>query len=128
MRVNSVAELPADLRAAAMAALGKIERKPSKYRNVKVVIDGIRFDSKLEGRCYQDLVFRQRSGVVAWFILQPTFWLEGGVKYRADFLAVLASGGVEVIDAKGLLTRSTANKLKQVKARYGVDVQLWPKR
>jgi hypothetical protein len=102
-----------------------VERGKSKYRNQPVIEDGQRFDSKLEARCYRWLKLRQSAGHVLWFIRQVPFRLEGEVIYRADFLAVLMTGGVEVIDAKGMLTRSTANKLKQVRARYGIDVVLW---
>lgn len=97
-----------------------------KYRNVPVVVDGERFDSKLEWRCREWLMSRCHSGEVLWFTRQVPFRLEGGVVYRADFLAVLAAGGVEVIDAKGRDTPASANKRKQVKARYGIDVLLWP--
>lgn len=98
--------------------------KPAKYRNVKVTIDGIKFDSKLEGRCYEWLKLRQLAGDVRWFIRQVPFGLEGGVTYRADFLAVTWHD-VEVIDAKGRDTPESKNKRKQVLARYGVEVQLW---
>lgn len=98
--------------------------KPSKHRNVKVTADDIRFDSKLEARCYEGLKLRQRSGDVKWFIRQTPFLLEGGVIYRADFLAV-TQHGVEVIDATGRMTPGKLNKLRQVHARYGVEVILW---
>lgn len=99
-------------------------QKPSKYRSQKCVVDGIRFDSKLESRCYLGLKLRKAAGDVLWFVRQIRFELEGGVSYRADFLAVKPAG-VEVIDAKGRDTRESANKRKQVKARYGVEVILW---
>lgn len=38
--------------------------KPSKYRNVKVTIDGHRFDSKREAAIYQDLKARQSAGEI----------------------------------------------------------------
>lgn len=98
--------------------------KPTKYRSKAVRIDGKRFASQLEGRCYEGLKLRQVAGDVLWFIRQPRFDLEGGVVYVADFLAQTPSGA-EVIDAKGRLTPSGANKIKQVKARYGIDVILW---
>lgn len=100
------------------------ESKPTKYRSKAVWIDGKRFPSKLEGRCYEGLKLRQKAGDVRWFIRQPRFELEGGVVYAADFLAV-AREGVEVLDATGKMTQTKANKLKQVKARYGIDVILW---
>lgn len=99
--------------------------KPSKYRNRAEVIDGIRFDSKLEARCYEALKLRKLAGEVLWFTRQVPFRLEGGVHYRADFLAVLAAGGVEVIDAKGFETAASKNKRKQMLERYGIKVTLW---
>lgn len=98
--------------------------KKSKYRNVRCQsADGKRFDSKLERDYYEQLVLRWKAGEVLWFVRQPSFDLEGGVVYRADFLVVTA-GGVEVIDTKGCMTREAKNKLKQLKARYGIEVQL----
>jgi hypothetical protein len=117
MRIKSISELPASMRA-------QIAR-PRKYRNQPTYVEGQRFDSKLEWRCYDWLQLRREAGEVLWFIRQPSFRLEGGIQYRADYLAVLAAGGVEVIDATGPMTRVKANKLKQVRARYGVEVLLW---
>lgn len=102
-------------------------QKKRKYRNIPIWVDGERFDSKLEWRCREWLVARWKSGEVLWFTRQIPFRLEGGVIYRADFLAVLTNGGVEVIDAKGHDTPASRNKRKQVLARYGVTVLLWQK-
>lgn len=99
--------------------------KPAKYRNTAIVENGERYDSKLEMRCARWLNLRKGAGEVAWYVRQIPFRLEGGLIYRADFLAVLNTGGVEVIDAKGYDTRVSCNKRKQVKARYGVEVILW---
>lgn len=98
--------------------------KPSKYRNRKTFVDGIKFDSALESRCYESLRLRQKAGDIAFFLRQVPFHLEGGVVYRADFVAILPCA-VEVIDATGHMTPAKSNKLKQVNARYGVDVVLW---
>ena len=114
-----------------------VKDRVSKYRNQPAVVDGIRFPSKLEARCYEWHKARAAAGEIAWFTRQVPFTLEGGVVYRADFLAVLAPGAaapldwaavVEVTDAKGRLTSECRNKLKQVYARYGVRVRLWPPR
>lgn len=122
---DDLARLQQHMRAPAPRLVTEV--KPSKYRNKPVVIDGKRFASKLEGRCYEALKLRQSAGEVQWFIRQIPFELEGGVVYRADFLAVRHDGAVEVIDATGHLTPCKANKLRQVRARYGVDVHLWPR-
>ena len=95
-----------------------------KYRNIPTVVDGIRYDSKLEAQCANALRLLQTAGEILWFVRQVTFELEGGVKYRCDFLAVKRDG-VQVIDATGMLTQVKKNKLKQVKARYGVTVLLY---
>lgn len=107
--------------------------KPSKYRNVRCQsADGKKFQSKLERRYYEQLLLEQKAGEVLWFIRQPRFDLEGGVIYRADFLVVRLKpwdgrpSGVDihVIDTKGCDTPDSINKRKQVKARYGIDVQI----
>lgn len=106
------------------AATVPLKKKP-KYRNVPAMsADGKRFDSKLERDYYEQLVLRWKAGDLRWFIRQVNFELEGGVKYRADFLVVPLVGAIEVVDTTGVLTQAKANKLKQMKARYGIDVQL----
>lgn len=96
----------------------------SKYKNTPSrSADGKRFDSKLECRYYEQLLLRWKAGEVLWFIRQVNFELEGGVVYRADFVEV-TTGKVEVVDTTGVLTPAKANKLKQMKARYGIEVQL----
>lgn len=100
-------------------------KKSSKYRNKRCQsADGKWFDSMLERDYYEQLLLRWKAGDVLWFIRQPSFDLEGGVIYRADFLVVTNAGDVEVIDTKGHLLPDCKNKLKQLKARYGIEVQL----
>lgn len=95
-----------------------------KYRNVPTVVDGIRYDSKLEAQCAVDLELLKRAGLVKWFIRQVNFLLEGGVIYRCDFL-VVEPEGVRIIDATGMMTQAKKNKLKAMRARYGITVQLY---
>ena len=96
----------------------------SKYRNKASFVDGLRFDSKLEGRCYEWLKLRQAAGDVLWFIRQVPFALGGNVTYRCDFLAVTESV-VEAIYAKGFLTALSKTKIRLVEARYPIKVILW---
>lgn len=124
MRVRSASELPAGYRAQVERSGALSFRPLRKYRNVPVTVCGERFDSKLEARCYMELVMEQQAGRVLWFLRQVPFVLEGRVVYRCDFLVVRPEG-VQVIDAKGRDTQASRNKRKQVKARYGVEVQLW---
>lgn len=95
----------------------------SKMGNEPTIVDGIKFQSKLEARYYQDLKLQWRQGYLYWFTRQVPFWLEGNVKYIADFLAVRTTG-IQVIDTSGHLTRIKINKLKQMLDRYGISVQI----
>lgn len=135
LRVSSIEALPtAALREQARAWLGVAASKTlaterRKFGNKAYTLeDGTRFDSRLEWRCFEWLKARHLAGEVLWFTRQVPFALEGGVVYRCDFLAALALGGVEVIDAKGHEPQASRNKRKQVQARYGIEVQLWPPR
>lgn len=101
--------------------------KPSKYRNVRVEIDGERYDSQLEYEKHMRLKRRQKAGEIGLILRQVAFVLEGGVVYRADYVATtnVAPHFCEIWDAKGCDTRSSINKRKQVHARYGIEVRLW---
>lgn len=106
--------------------------KKSKYRNVRCKsADGKSFASKLECAYYEQLLLRWAAGEVLWFVRQPSFDLEGGVIYRADFLVVSRRPSsdswpvrVDVVDTKGYQDQAGKNKLRQVEARYGIEVQL----
>jgi hypothetical protein len=100
-----------------------------KYHNDPIVADGVRFDSRLEARCWQWLELRRAAGEILWVTRQVPFRLEGGIVYRVDFLAALAGPPyIELIDATGKLTQTKINKLKQLNARYGITVTIWPPR
>lgn len=53
----------------------KGEEKTSKYRNKKVIIEGIEFDSKREGQRYLVLKDAQERGFISNLELQPKFEL-----------------------------------------------------
>lgn len=86
--------------------------------------DGLPFDSKKEAAYYERLKWEQKTGRVKWFIRQPGFDLPGEppIRYRADFLVVLSSGQVQVVDVKGHRTREYEMKRRLVKAAYGIDI------
>jgi hypothetical protein len=101
--------------------------KPAKYRNVKTVVDGITFDSRLEAARYDQLRLLQKAGQVLWFIMQAPFKLPGNITYRADFLIVWNDSGlkrVSIEDCKGCRTRVSINKIKTVEALYGIKVDI----
>lgn len=88
--------------------------RDSKYRNVPTVIDGIRFDSRMEAARYQELCLLQRSGAIQGltvherFELVPKATLKSGARvraivYEADFSYF--EGITKVVeDVKGVLT------------------------
>lgn len=57
------------------AALDEGIKRPAKYRNHQVTIDGIAFDSKKEGEHYLHLKMRQRLNEIRDLELQPVFKL-----------------------------------------------------
>jgi hypothetical protein len=145
VRLKSVLELPEQHRAEAQRQLANggfvrpgvfvvgekpseqtVPKKPSKFRNVRVVLDGESYDSRLEYEFHQVLKRRQQAGEIGLLLRQVPFRLEGGVVYKADFVATtnVAPHFCEVWDAKGCDTRSSINKRKQVLARYGIEVLL----
>lgn len=103
----------------------------SKYRNVKTVIDGIKFDSKKEGNRYAELKIMQRAGLITdlqrqvRFELQPAFTHNGekqrAIYYVADF--VYWQNGKQIIeDAKGYKTREYMIKKKMMLYK-GYEIQ-----
>lgn len=64
----------------------------SKYKNKKVEVDGIKFDSKKEATRYKELKLLERSGVISELQLQVKFVLipkqkgERECSYYADFV------------------------------------------
>ena len=97
----------------------------SKYKAVKTVVDGIKFDSKKEARRYSQLKLIEKSGAISELSLQPRFDLIVNDKkcgfYKADFKYI--ENGKEVIeDVKGILTPVYRLKKKLVKAIYNIDI------
>lgn len=114
-----------------------------KYRNKKVTIDGITFDSKKEGQRYQTLSTWQRCGVIKDLVLQKEFELlpsqklktprkqpsgryqrsEQAVSYLADFCYTdIKTGRFVVEDTKGVKTADYVIKRKLMKYIHGIEV------
>jgi hypothetical protein len=98
--------------------------KPSKYRNVKVVVDGERFDSKREAQHWAELKLRERIGDISGLRRQvpydlrcPTDTGDGQLvvaQYIADAVFVDKDGLTHVQDVKGgRATQTALFKLKQ---------------
>ena len=83
-----------------------------KYHNIKISVDGIKFDSKLEAERYRQLKILERAGVIYDLELQPEYELIPSFKkdgktwrktvYKADFRYILSENDKTIIeDVKG---------------------------
>lgn len=102
----------------------------TKYKNKKVIFDGIEFDSRREFAYYLDFKKLQAAGEITHLEVHPTFVCGvNGMKvctYEADF-AFKDKGRKRVIDVKSPATaRLPVFRLKKklVRALYGVDVEV----
>jgi hypothetical protein len=99
------------------------KRNYSKYRSKKVVVDGIKFDSKKEARRYQELKLLERAGAIKALELQPIFLLQDKfrydnkgyrkIEYIADFKYIDKDGNVVVEDVKSEGTATPVYKIKK---------------
>lgn len=104
----------------------------SKVRNVRVEVDGIKFQSKKEAARYSDLKLLERLGEINGLALQVRFPIVvNDIKvseYRADFAYTDKSGAAVVEDCKGYkdtaspITRLYKLKKKLVEAQYGIVI------
>ena len=108
--------------------------KKSKYGNIKVVIDGNKFDSKGEGLRYEFLKYAQSLGRIKDLRLQVPYELtpkgrkkDGtavrAVVYKADFVYINNETGEEVVeDFKGKRTQDYINKSKAMLDVHGIEI------
>lgn len=85
----------------------------NKYKNTKIVVDNIRFESNLEATRYRQLKLLQRAKQISNLRLQVPFLLQEGFKkngkthrkieYIADF-KYIENGKIIVEDVKGIQT------------------------
>lgn len=102
--------------------------KKNKYKNRKVIVDGIQFDSQKEAEYYCRLKLLKQAGEIKDFGLQPRYELlpafeKNGKKYRAityvaDFVIVNNDGTTDVVDVKGVETQVFKIKRKLFEYKY----------
>lgn len=100
----------------------------TKYGAKKAVVDGIRFDSKVESLYYVYLKDLKSKGELKDFKLQPVYELQPkfeyqglkrrAINYKADFLVVDNEDKETVIDIKGMPTTEAKLKRKMFEYRY----------
>lgn len=92
-------------------------RKPSKYKNKRVEVDGIKFSSRKEAREYLRLKYLEKIGDITGLKLQVKFdfpingvvarYVDSNrvIQYVADFEYFDMYGNRKVVDVKGFKTR-----------------------
>ena len=118
----------------------------SKYGNRKIIVNGIKFDSKKEAERYQELSLLEKAGVISDLQMQVKFLLipaqyeiverygkkgqklQSGTKciekecsYYADFV-YLQNGEQVVEDTKGFKTPEYIIKRKLMLFKYGIKI------
>jgi hypothetical protein len=99
----------------------------SKYGAIPVEIDGIRFDSKAEGRRYTELRLAEAAEIIRDLKLQPKFpFLIGDdlmFTYVGDFLYDDVQTEIKVVeDVKGVQTPVYKLKKKIIEKYYGIKI------
>jgi phosphoenolpyruvate-protein kinase (PTS system EI component) len=112
--------------------------KPSKYRNVKTVVDGIAFDSKREAYYFTGLKLRERAGditdlkrQVRYSLYAPDMTVSNAditvsheiSAYVADFTFTDSDGVKHIVDAKGKRTAMYILKAKWMRLQYGIEIE-----
>lgn len=109
-------------------AVARVTR--SKYGAKPTMLDGLRFDSRLEAHRWAMLSIMQQMGEISDLRRQVRFPLMVGPIRLGDYVAdfVYSRDGSQVIeDAKGVLTPMARWKIKHMAAQ-GDTVSLWPEK
>lgn len=99
----------------------------NKYRNKKVIVNGIKFDSIKESNRYLELTLMEKAGLIQDLELQPSFEICPSVKwngktlrkrmYKADFMYT-ENGDTIVEDVKGFRNAVYILKLSLFLTQY----------
>lgn len=111
------------------SSLKGMARTTSKYKNKKIIIDGIEFDSKKEAKRYSELKLLERTGKIKDLELQKVFELQPSFKkngktyrkttYKADFYYFNNEKGKYIVeDVKGFKTEVYKLKKKMFEYKY----------
>jgi len=111
-----------------------IDVKQNKYKNKKVMYDGIKFDSNCEMAYYIKLKLLEEKGIIKdlelqkSYELQPSFKVNGKtyqkITYRADFSYVsVEDNKLHIVDTKGFRTEVYKLKKKMFAYKYGIEIE-----
>jgi hypothetical protein len=107
-------------------------KKKSKYKNKKIVFNGIKFDSIKEKNRYIELKLLEKNNIISGLKLQPAFLLQESfncgkathraIKYVADFEYFnIKEGKIIIEDVKGHKTEVYKIKKKLFLNKYIKD-------
>jgi hypothetical protein len=108
-------------------------RRRNKFSNIRVEVDGLKFDSKGEAAQWQTLKLRERAGEIHSLERQVRYPLSCGGKlichYIADF-TYSEQGKLVVLDFKSEATMTDAFRLKAklFEANYGFPITIMTKK
>lgn len=108
--------------------------RSNKYNNQKYLVNGIKFDSKLEAKRYLQLKELEKNGTIkdlkrqVPFIIQDEYKRKDGKKirpitYKADFTYINDLNNLVVEDTKGYRTDVYKLKKKLVEKKYNIIIQ-----
>lgn len=111
-----------------------IDVKQNKYKNKKVIYDGIKFDSNREMAYYIKLKMLEQKGIIKdlklqkSFELQPSFKINGKtyrkITYKADFSYIsVEDNKIHIVDTKGFRTDVYKLKRKMFAYEYGIEIE-----
>lgn len=109
--------------------------RKSKYKAMREVVDGLKFDSKHEARVWCELRIKERAGEISNLRRQVPYQLYASTRdgaivgdvtvYVADFVYIDTATNEEVVaDAKGVITQTFALKKKMMKVCHNIEIQL----
>lgn len=96
-----------------------------KFNAIRTVTDGVKFQSRREARCYDELKVKRAAGEILFFLRQVPLHLPGGVRYVVDFVSFNSDGTVHFVDSKGVRTDLYIAKKKIVEAEYPIEIEEW---
>ena len=101
----------------------QMSKKRSKYKNVPLKVDGIRFDSRKEANHYLVNKERKKNGELIDFFMQVRYMLPGGVRFYLDFVEIKKGGEIDYVDVKGVRTAVYRIKKRQVEEIYNIKIK-----
>lgn len=104
-----------------------IEPKSSsknKYHAERAEFKGHIYPSKKQARDARDLFLRLKAHDIICYCEEVPFELQGGIKYRADFVVVENDFSVHILDSKGIQTKEFRLKRKLFREKYGRDIEV----